>query len=214
MKLYSFFNSSAAYRVRIALNLKGLAFEYEAINLRTLENHDDHYRAHNPIGLVPTLQDGDMYLGQSLAIMDYLDQCQPDPLLIPRESTSRARILEFACLIACDTHPLNNLRALRYLRDVLKVDQAQEQAWYAHWIAQGLSGAEQLVNRYGAQGPWCFGDNPTLADCCLIPQLANARRMACDLSAYPHLTAIEAHALQHPAFMAAAPSEQPDFIPS
>ncbi|MCP1772731.1 maleylacetoacetate isomerase [Neisseria perflava] len=211
MKLYSFFNSSASYRVRIALNLKGLDADIEGINIRNGSQSAAPYTDVNPVGLVPALDDDGFQLGQSLAIIDYLDRKQPEPLLIPDEPKLRARVLEFSYLIACEIHPLNNLRTLRYLQADLGLSDAQKNQWYAHWIADGLAKAEELVKRHGG-GDWCFGNRPTLADCCLIPQLANAQRMKCDLSPYPLLNAIADKARQHPAFIKAAPENQPDVI--
>ncbi|STZ77147.1 maleylacetoacetate isomerase [Bergeriella denitrificans] len=210
MKLYGFFNSSASYRVRIALNLKGIDAEHAGVNIRSGAHRDEAYTGINPAALVPALDDDGFRLGQSLAIIDYLDRKYPQPQLIPDEPQLRARVWEFSTLIACDLHPLNNLRVLRYLQQDLGLDEAQKNQWYAHWISDGLSKAETLLRQHGG-GAWCFGDAPTLADCCLIPQLANARRMQCDLSPYPTLTRIEAHALAHPAFRSAAPEHQPDF---
>ena len=212
MRLYSYFYSSTSYRVRIALALKGLAFDILPVNLRADAQRDPEYLARNPSGGVPLLQDDDFSLSQSLAIIDYLDQTHPQPRLIPLEPRLRARVLEFANGIACDIHPLNNLRVLRYLQRELGVDDAARQRWYAHWVAEGLAAAEALVQRHaGAASSYCFGDAPSLADVCLVPQVANAERMHCDLEPYPRLRAIVAHCREHAAFQAAAPSRQPDF---
>ncbi|QEY23860.1 maleylacetoacetate isomerase [Neisseria animalis] len=213
MKLYGFFNSSASYRVRIALNLKGLSAESEGINIRNGLQHSAEYSSINPAGFVPTLEDNGLRLGQSLAIIDYLDRRYPQPQLIPEAAVLRARVLEFSYLIACDLHPLNNLRVLRYLQDESGLDETRKNQWYAHWIADGLGKAEELLRRHDG-GEWCFGNAPTLADCCLIPQLANASRMNCDLDAYPLLNAVAAHALKHPAFIQAAPERQSDYVGS
>lgn len=210
MQLYSFFNSSTSYRVRIALALKGLDHEYQPINIRTLEHRAQDYMARNPSGCVPLLSDGDMDLGQSLAIIDYLDATHPEPLLIPRDTRLRARVLELSSLIACDIHPVNNLRILRYLTDVLGVSAEQKNAWYAHWVQDGMRAVEALLARHG-HGPYCFGQEPTLADACLVPQIANAQRMGCDMSAYPRAMAVYEHCNAQPAFQRAAPSRQPDF---
>lgn len=212
MKLYSFFNSSTSYRVRIALALKGVEVDYEGVNIRVLENCEPDYVSKiNPSASVPALVDGDMALGQSLAIIDYLDQCYPEPRLIPAEPILRARVLEFSAVIACDVHPLNNLRVLRYLQGELGLSNEQKQKWYDHWVQDGLAMAERLLEVHGF-GPWCFGDEPSLADCCLIPQLANAQRMGCDLSAFPRLLKVMEHAVTHPAFIRAEPKNQPDFM--
>lgn len=212
MQLHSFFNSSTSYRVRIALALKGLPYDTLPVNIRTDEHREAGYVARvNPSASVPALVDGDFRLGQSLAIIDYLDQIHPAPRLIPLEPRRRARVLEFATLIACDIHPVNNLRVLRYLDSELQVTPQQKRAWYRHWIAEGMAGAERLLARAGT-GPWCFGAAPTLADICLVPQVANALRMDCDLSAYPRSLAVHEHARREPAFEAAQPQRQPDYV--
>ncbi|WER49900.1 maleylacetoacetate isomerase [Cupriavidus sp. WKF15] len=211
MQLYSFFNSSTSYRVRIALALKGLPFETLPVNIRTGQHREAEYvQGINPSASVPALVDGEFTLGQSLAIMDYVDARFPEPRLLPQDSEQRARVLELASLIACDIHPVNNLRVLRYLQDVLKVTPEQKDAWYRHWIDEGMAGVERLLALHG-KGPWCFGDSPTLADVTLVPQVANAQRMGCDLSAYPRALAVYAHASAHPAFAKAAPTQQPDY---
>ncbi|RQS11937.1 maleylacetoacetate isomerase [Burkholderia sp. Bp9002] len=212
MQLHSFFNSSTSYRVRIALALKGVAYDTLPVNIRTGEHRAADYVAHvNASASVPALVDGDFRLGQSLAIVDYLDRQYPEPQLIPLEPRLRARVLELATLIACDIHPVNNLRVLRYLDTELKVTPQQKAAWYRHWVADGMAGVERLLERADA-GPWCFGDAPTLADVCIVPQVANALRMDCDLSAYPRSLAVFEHALRHPAFDAAQPRRQPDYV--
>ena len=212
MQLYSFFNSSTSYRVRIALALKGLAFETLPVNIRVGEHRAADYVANvNPSATVPALIDGDFKLGQSLAIIDYLDQKYPEPRLIPLEPELRARVLEFASLISCDIHPVNNLRVLRYLETELKVTPQQKSAWYRHWIAEGMAGVERMLERSNA-GPWCFGARLTLADVCLVPQVANALRMDCDLSSYPRSLAVYEHASKQPAFDGARPQRQPDYI--
>jgi maleylacetoacetate isomerase len=212
VQLYSFFNSSTSFRVRIALALKGLAFETLPVNIRVGEHRAADYVANvNLSATVPALIDGDFKLGQSLAIIDYLDERYPEPRLIPLDPVLRARVLEFASLISCDIHPVNNLRVLRYLETELKVTPQQKSAWYRHWIAEGMAGVERMLERSNA-GPWCFGAQPTLADLCLVPQIANALRMDCDLSPYPRSRAVYEHASKHPAFDAAQPQRQPDYI--
>jgi maleylacetoacetate isomerase len=212
MKLYSFFNSSTSYRVRIALTLKGLEYETLPVNIRVGEHRAADYVANvNPSASVPALIDGDFRLGQSLAIIDYLDLKYPEPRLIPLEPALRARVLEFASLISCDIHPVNNLRMLRYLETELKVTPQQKNAWYQHWIAEGMASVERMLER-SKTGPWCFGTRLTLADVCLVPQIANALRMDCDLSPYPRSLAVYEHASEHPAFAAAQPRRQPDFV--
>lgn len=212
MKLYSFFNSSTSYRVRIALALKGLEYDYEGVNIRAQANRDADYIAKvNPSAAVPALDDNGFVLGQSLAIIDYLDQRYPEPLLIPQEPELRARVLEFASVISSDIHPINNLRVLRYLQEELQITDEQKKKWYEHWVYEGLAMAERLLKAH-RQGDWCFGDSPTLADCCLIPQLANAERMGCDLSPFPLLLSVYKQAANHLAFQKAEPKVQPDFI--
>jgi len=211
MQLHNFFNSSTSYRTRIALALKGVAFDYVAVNIRTGEHRDAGYVDRiNPSAAVPALVDADFSLGQSLAIIDWLDARFPHPRLIPTDAALRARVLELSYLIACDIHPVNNLRVLRYLETELHVTPEQKNAWYRHWIAQGMAAVERLLEKYG-RGPWCFGDSPTLADCCLVPQIANAQRMGCELEPYPLSLAVYRFASEDAAFIAAEPGRQPDF---
>lgn len=212
MQLYSFFNSSTSYRVRIALALKGLPYDYAPLDIRASAHREQAYVEEiNASASVPALVEGDFKLGQSLAIIDYLDARHPEPRLIPTDTVLRARVLELSCVIACDIHPVNNLRVLRYLQDVLKVSATQKSDWYRHWVHEGMSATERLLHKHG-QGPWCFGEQPTLADCCLIPQVANARRMGCDLAAFERVMAVHAHAARHPAFVRAAPEQQEDYL--
>lgn len=214
MQLYSFFNSSTSYRVRIALALKGLDADYLPVNIRAGEQRDAHYVENvNPSATVPALVDGDFSLGQSLAIIDWLDARHPEPRLIPADPVLRARVLELSYLVACDIHPVNNLRVLRYLQDELKVSAQQKDAWYRHWVAQGMAGVERLLARAAREfgGPWSFGAQPTLADCCLVPQVANAQRMGCDLTPYTRSLEVCRHADEHPAFVNAQPQRQPDY---
>ncbi|MDH4608478.1 maleylacetoacetate isomerase [Pseudomonas sp. BN102] len=212
MQLYSFFNSSTSYRVRIALALKGLVADYHGVNLRAGEQRSAQHRELSPVGGVPVLVDDDgATLTQSLAIIDYLDARHPEVPLIPREPLQRARVLEVANLIACDIHPINNLRVLGYLQQTLGASAEQKNAWYAHWVQQGLAAVEELLRRHGC-GPFCFGDAPTLADCCLVPQVANAERVGCELSGFPLVLAVYRHCQAQTAFQLAAPGQQPDFI--
>ena len=214
MKLYDYFRSSAAYRVRIALNLKGLAPEREFVHLRKGAQRSDDYLALNPQGLVPALVlDDGQVLTQSLAIVEYVDEIVPAPPLLPRDPAERARVRGLALAIACDIHPIDNLRVLRYLLHTVGVEEAQKDAWYKYWIDVGLEALETAVSRDPATGRFCHGDSPTLADVCLVPQLANARRVDMDLSPYPTLVRIDAECQKHPAFANAAPSRQPDFEP-
>jgi len=214
MKLYDYFRSSAAYRVRIALNLKGLAPERVFIHLRKGAQRNEDYLAVNPQGLVPALvTDDGTVLTQSLAIIEYLDELVPSPPLLPGKAVDRARVRSLALAIACDIHPIDNLRVLRYLLHTVGVEEAQKDAWYKYWIDIGLEALEISVAGNPATGRFCHGDTPTLADVCLVPQLANARRVDMDLSPYPTLTRIEAACQALPAFAAAAPGKQPDAEP-
>lgn len=181
MQLYSFFNSSTSYRVRIALALKGVAHTSEGGNIRVGAHRDAQYLAIiNPSAAVAAIVTGDFRLGQSLAISDWLDAHHPEPQLIPAASETRARVLELAYLISGDIHPINNLQVLKYLEAALQISPDQKSEWYRNWIAEGMGGIERLLRKYGS-GSWCFGEAPTLADCCLVPQIANALRMGCDL---------------------------------
>jgi maleylacetoacetate isomerase len=205
VKLYGYFRSSAAYRVRIALSLKGLAYESVGIDLLAGAQSDPAYRHRNPQGLLPALEDEHGVLGQSLAIIEYLDELEPTPPLLPRDPWLRARARSLALVIACDTHPLNNLRVQHYLRDVLGVDDAGRAAWMAHWMAVAFTALEEQV-----AGPYCVGTAVSLPDLCLVPQLYNARRFAVDLTPYPRLVAIDAALAELPAFRAAHPDRQSD----
>ena len=209
MILYDYFRSSAAFRVRIALNLKGLAVERRFVHLRKSEQRASAYLDVNPQGLLPTLIVGDRRLTQSLAIIEYLDETHPQPPLLPPLPEDRAWVRAVALAIACDIHPLNNLRVLRYLGKELSIDEPRRDEWYRHWVREGFGALEsQLVER--ASGAFCLGDAPTLADICLVPQVANARRLAVDLAPYPRIRAIEAACLQLPTFADARPERQPD----
>jgi maleylacetoacetate isomerase len=211
MKLYSFFNSSTSFRVRIALALKGLHYDYAGVNLRGGEQGKEAYRELSPAGIVPVLVDGDVTLTQSLAIIDYLDQRHPEPRLIPVDPVLRARVLEMAQTIACEIHPINNIRVLKYLTGKLGVNEEDKSAWYKHWVDEGLGAVERLLEKLPA-ADFCVGDSPTLADCCLVPQVANAMRMGCDLSRFPRVLAIHEHCMKQPAFVQAAPQNQPDYV--
>jgi maleylpyruvate isomerase len=209
MRLYSFFRSSAAYRVRIALNLKGVEYDVVPVNLPGSAHRTEEFRALNPQATIPTLDDDGTILWQSLAIIDYLDARFPSPRLIPEEPVARARAQALAQAIVCEIHPLNNLRVLNYLRGELKLDDAAVKKWYSHWIAEGFGPLETLVGRWSG-GRYCFGDTLTVADVCLVPQVYNARRFKCDLTPYPTLVRIAAGLEAEPAFARAAPSLQPD----
>jgi len=211
MKLYDYFRSSAAYRVRIALNMKGLTPERAFVHLRKGAQRGDDYLALNAQGLVPALAlDDGTLLTQSLAIIEYLDETQPEPPLLPRVATERARVRSIALAIACDIHPLNNLRVLLYLKKTLGVADEQKDGWYKYWVDVGFEALERHLSRDSATGRFCHGDTPTLADICLVPQLANARRMGVDIGPYPTLARIETACVALPAFAAAAPEKQPD----
>ncbi len=208
MKLYTYFRSSAAYRVRIALNLKGLTPEQRAIHLTKDggEQHQPGFRALNPQGFVPALEVDGTVLGQSLAIIEYLDETHPEPPLLPGTALERARIRAFALAIACDIHPLNNLRVLRHLKRAL--GQEDTDGWSRHWIEEGFAALEAQAK--ATAGAFCFGDRPTLADVCLVPQMTNARRVHTDLTPYPTLLRIDTHCRTLEPFAAAAPERQPD----
>ncbi|GAB1579858.1 maleylacetoacetate isomerase [Bordetella petrii] len=212
MQLYSYFRSSAAFRVRIALNLKGLSYEYLGVHLLKDGGQQlaESYRALNPSALVPTLVDGDAVIGQSLAIMEYLDETHPQPALLPADPVGRARVRAIAQTIACDTHPLNNLRVLKYLKRDLQVSEEAKNDWYRHWVKLGLESVEAMLAHSSSTGRFCHGDTPTLADLCLVPQVYNARRFDCDLSALTTITRIDAACRELPAFDLAAPEKQPD----
>ena len=212
MKLYTFFRSSASYRVRIALNLKGLAHEQIPIHLRRGggEQFAPAYKAVNPQALVPALEDGGRVLTQSLAIIEYLEERYPEPPLLPKDPADRATVRAMALLIACEVHPIQNLRVLNYVRSELKEPEAEANRWAQHWIRLGFSALEQTARAASKHGKFCFGDSPTLADLCLVPQLSNAWRFDCDLSPYPTLVQIDAHCATLPAFAKAAPESQPD----
>jgi maleylpyruvate isomerase len=215
MKLYSYFRSSAAYRVRIALALKGVPFETLPVHL--LRGGGDQlgpvYRKLNPQALVPILETEAGALTQSLAIIEYLEETHPQPALLPRDPFQRARVRAFALAIACEIHPLNNLRVLNKLRADFGADQKKIETWYCHWIGSGLGALETMIEAKAAAKGVCFGQEPGLADVCLVPQMANARRYACDLAGAPSLVAIDESLRQRAEFRAAAPEAQPDFEP-
>jgi len=212
MKLYDYYRSSAAYRVRIALNLKGVVpDERTSVHLRMGNQRAQDYLALNPQGLVPALEiDPQHVLTQSLAICEYLEETHPSPPLLPRDPAGRARVRAIALAIACEIHPLNNLRVLNYLLHTLGVSPEQKDGWYRYWVDVGLEALQTQLAREPATGRFCHGEAPTLADVCLVPQLANARRFKIDVAPYPTLTRIEAACLALPAFAAAAPERQPD----
>jgi maleylpyruvate isomerase len=212
MKLHNFFRSSASWRVRIALNLKGLDYDYRSVHLRRNggEQFTPDFRGINPQSLVPALDDGEHTLTQSLAIIEYLDELHPAPPVLPRNAHERARVRSLALSIACDLHPLNNLRVLKYLAEKLGTSDEARSKWYQHWVALELSAFETELAGSRHTGRFCHGNTPTLADCCLIPQLYQARRFNCDVSGYPTLLRIEETCNEMPAFARAAPERQPD----
>jgi len=213
MKLYSYFRSSAAYRVRIALNLKGLRYETVPIHLLKSggEQYGTEYRALNPEALVPVLVDENLPpLSQSLAIIEYLEETHPAPPLLPSDAAGRARVRSLALAVACDIHPLNNLRVLRYLSKELGIAEDARNLWYRHWVELGLAAIEAQLAGSSATGLYCHGDTPTMADLCLVPQVANAQRLSCDLSGMPTVMRINETCLELEAFMKASPAMQPD----
>lgn len=212
MKLYTYFRSSAAYRVRIALNLKGLA--YEAVPVHLLRHGGEQlapaYRAVNPSALLPVLDDEGAIVHQSLAIMEYLDELYPAVPLLPAGALGRARVRALALTVACDTHPLTNLRVLKYLKGPLGLSEEVKTQWYKHWLGEGMAMLEAHLAGEPQTGRFCHGDTPTMADCCLVPQVFNAQRFELDLAPYPTIMRIHANCVALPAFAAAHPSCQPD----
>ena len=212
LTLYTYFRSSASFRVRIALHLKGLAYTSVPVHLLKGggEQHGTDYAALNPAELVPTLVDGEHALGQSLAIIEYLDEVYPTPALLPTGAPERARVRALAQTVACEIHPLNNLRVVQYLERELNVDEAARATWNRHWMTLGFTALEALLAGSPHTGVFCHGDTPTLADCCLVPQLANARRFDTPLEAYPTILRVEAACLALDPFQRALPAVQPD----
>jgi maleylacetoacetate isomerase len=212
MKLYSYFRSSAAFRVRIALNLKGVPYEVVPVHLLKGggEQFGEAYARTNPLSLIPALEDGGQVLTQSLAIIEYLDERYPEPPLLPADPLSRAYVRAVALSIACDIHPLNNLRVLRYLVRELGVSDEKKDFWYRHWVELGLGQLDRVVMSGGRSGRYTFGDQVTIADLAIVPQIFNARRFGCDLAKAPTLNAIADRCMQLDAFANAQPSAQPD----
>jgi maleylacetoacetate isomerase len=210
IRLYDYVRSTAAYRVRIALNLKHLAYESRSINLLAGEESTDTYLQHNPQGLVPALvTDNGQVLTQSLAICEYLEETYPEPALLPADPVTRAQVRAFAQAIACDIHPLNNLRVLQYLTAELGVDEESKLLWYRHWVAEGFRALEAVMQSRPETG-YCFGETPGLADICLVAQVFNARRFDCDITPYPRLLAITKRCEKLEAFQAAHPDNRPN----
>jgi len=212
MKLYTYFRSSASYRTRIALNLKGIAYEPASIEVRApaLAHRSPEFLAINPQGLVPALEDGGATITQSLAIIEYLDETHPEPPLLPASPIDRARVRAMALAVACDMHPLNNLRVLNYLRAPLTLNEDTVNAWYHHWVEIGFGALEEDAKRATDDGRHMFGKSVTLADIFVVPQMYNARRFKCDLEPYPTLRGICTHLDSLPAFAQAAPEVQPN----
>jgi maleylacetoacetate isomerase len=215
LKLYTYFRSSAAFRVRIALHLKGLHFEAIPVHLLRDggEQHSTAYVELNPARLVPTLQEGALGLTQSLAIIEYLEEIHPEPPLLPPTPEARARVRSLAQSIACDIHPINNLRVLRYLEASLRIDEQARSGWSRHWIDVGFGAIERMLADAPTTGTCCYGDSPTLADCCLIPQVFNALRLKCPLERFPTIMRIYEHCMRLEAFQRAAPGAQIDAEP-
>ena len=212
LRLYSYWRSSASYRVRIGLNLKGLAYQTVPVHLVRDggEQHDPGFRKSNPQGRVPVLEHGSRVMLQSLAILEYLDETWPTPALLPSSGRDRQRVRAIAQAVVCDIHPLNNLGVQQYFEHTWHVPQPERDGWVRHWIGDGFAAIEAMINDHPATGRYCEGDTPTLADCCLIPQVYNARRFSVDMSAFPTIIRIEQACLALPEFDAARPERQPD----
>lgn len=212
MKLFSYFRSSASFRVRIALALKGLDYEYAAVHLvkEGGQQFAAGFKALNPAALVPVLDDDGTVLTQSLAIVEYLDETRPQPPLLPADAAGRARVRALALAVACEIHPLNNLRVLHYLERELHADDAARNRWYAHWVAEGLGAIEKMLAERPGPGPFCLGATPTIADACLVPQVFNAWRFKVPMEPYPLVRSVVEACLALPAFDSARPERQPD----
>ena len=211
MKLFNYFRSSASFRVRIALELKGLPYEYAAVHLVKGEHKKESYAAVSPTGLVPTLiTDSGEALAQSMAIMEWLDETHPEPPLLPGDAMGRAKVRALSQLIACEIHPLNNLRVLKYLVHQLKVEEEAKNEWYRHWVRTGLEAFERELQQL-PQSKYCYGDTPTMVDCCLVPQIFNGRRVKTPEDGLPRTMAAFNACMEHPAFQKAQPSSCPDF---
>ena len=210
LQLFGYWRSSASFRVRLVLQLKGLDYEQHPVNLRQGEQKEKAYRRVNPQGLVPFLVDDDVHLGQSVAIMEYLDETYPAYPLMPSAPIERARVRQIVNMIACDTHPLNNLRVLQYFEHTWNVPQAEREDWVKHWIVEGFTAVETLLAEDAATGVYCHGQTPGLADCCLVPQVFNARRFGVDMGRFERLAEIDLALRTLPPFRDAAPERQPD----
>jgi len=212
LKLYDYFRSSASYRVRIALNLKGVDYELHSIDLRQGHQREQEYRTVNPQGLVPAIEIDGQVLSQSLAIMDYLDQVYPEPELLPKDALKRAQVLELAYIIACDVHPINNLRILNYLTNQLQIVEDRKLQWYHHWVKEGFTAYEARLQAISRAEDVSYGDSITLADICLIPQVYNALRFDINMSEFPSIVTVYESCMRHPAFDKASPDSHPDSI--
>jgi maleylacetoacetate isomerase len=210
LRLYTYFRSGTSHRVRIALNLKGLAYEQVHVHLLKGEQRQEPYRELNPQGLLPLLEDGEARISQSLAIIEYLERIRPQPPLLPAEPVGQARVRSLALICACEMHPLNNLRVLRYLKDPLGLDQPARDAWCRHWMEEGFAALERRLAAEPETGRFCHGDRPTLADVCLVPQVVSSERWGTDLGPYPTVRRIHAACMELEAFIAAMPANQPD----
>jgi maleylacetoacetate isomerase len=212
MELYTYFRSSAAYRVRIALNLKGLQADYRYVHLVKDggQQHEPEFLKLNPQGLVPALVDNGNVLTQSLSIIEYLDETHPNPPLLPKDAVGRARVRALAQVVASEIHPVNNLRILKYLEKEFGVDEIGRKKWYRHWVIEGFAAFEKMLSGNANTGRFCHGDQPTLADLCLVPQVFNARRFEMDMKPFPHIARIDAECQKLGAFSEAAPEKQHD----
>ena len=210
MTLYGYFRSSTSYRTRIAMNLKQLDYDYIAVNLAKDEQLEAAFQSINPQGLVPVLQVDDLWLYQSPAILEWLEEVYPEHPLLPKEAAGRMQVRALSAMIGCDIHPLNNRRILQYLRNELSVDEDQVMAWCHRWMSEGFDALEKRLAQDKTRGKFCYGDSPTFADCYLIPQVSSAERFKVDLSAYPNIVAIDAHCRTLKAFADADPMVQPD----
>lgn len=210
MTLYGYFRSSTSYRTRIAMNLKGLDYDYIAINLAQDEQLKNEFLSLNPQGLVPVLQADDLLLFQSPAILEWLEEVYPENPLLPKDAAGRMQVRALSAMIGCDIHPLNNRRVLQYLRNELSVDEAEVIKWCNRWISEGFAALEKRLVADKTRGKFCYGDSPTFADCYLIPQVSSARRFEVDLNPYPNIVQIDAHCHTLKAFSDADPMQQPD----
>ena len=210
MTLYGYFRSSTSYRTRIAMNLKGLDYDYIAVNLAQDEQLKNEFLALNPQGLVPVLQADDLLLFQSPAILEWLEEVYPKNPLLPKDAAGRMQVRALSAMIGCDIHPLNNRRVLQYLRNELSVDEAEVIKWCNRWISEGFAALEKRLVADKTRGKFCYGDSPTFADCYLIPQVSSARRFEVDLNPYPNIVQIDAHCRTLKAFADADPMQQPD----